>query len=230
MQPHPRHRRPGPPTGGRRGRCRGCRAVLRLRELLRAGDEARPRVVAGDEPRSRAGRCDQVGSVTTTPERAKHVFDWDQVQLPWGALVATMADLHMLGPIGFRGPAAAQHPGPSDGDRRGRPHGAADLAGRRVPVERARRRDPRPDRRGDPVHHLGQHVEPRLQADRGRALRDARDPAGVRAPRRRDADRAPQRAREPAPLPAPPAVLDLDRRLPPGPPGARAARLARRAR
>ena len=53
---------------------------------------------------------DQVGSVTTTPERGKHVFDWDQVQLPWGALVATMADLHMLGPIGFRGPAAASIP------------------------------------------------------------------------------------------------------------------------
>jgi hypothetical protein len=48
----------------------------------------------------------QVGSVTTTPERAKLVFDWDQVQLPWSALVATMGDLHMLGPIGFRGPAA----------------------------------------------------------------------------------------------------------------------------
>jgi hypothetical protein len=52
----------------------------------------------------------QVGSVTTTPERAKHVFDWDRVQLPWGALVATMADLHALGPIGFRGPAAQRIP------------------------------------------------------------------------------------------------------------------------
>jgi hypothetical protein len=48
----------------------------------------------------------QVGSVTTTPERAKLVFDWDQVQIPWSALVATMSDLHTLGPIGFRGPAA----------------------------------------------------------------------------------------------------------------------------
>src|SRR3954452_21034024 len=37
---------------------------------------------------------DQVGSVTTTPERAKLVFDWDRVSLPWSALVATMADLH----------------------------------------------------------------------------------------------------------------------------------------
>ena len=53
---------------------------------------------------------DQVGSVTTTPERGKLVFDWDQVQVPWSALVATMADLHMLGPIGFRGPAAPSIP------------------------------------------------------------------------------------------------------------------------
>ena len=66
--------------------------------------------------------------MTTTPERAGHVFDWDQVQLPWGALVATMADLHALGPIGFRGPAAAHIPDHLTVDRRGRPHRAADLA------------------------------------------------------------------------------------------------------
>src|SRR3954471_229252 len=53
---------------------------------------------------------DQVGSVTTTPERANKVFDWDRVKLPWSALVATMADLHALGPIGFRGPAAGWVP------------------------------------------------------------------------------------------------------------------------
>jgi hypothetical protein len=53
---------------------------------------------------------DQVGSVTTTPERANHVFDWDRVRLPWSALVATMADLQTLGPIGFRGPAAGHVP------------------------------------------------------------------------------------------------------------------------
>ena len=52
----------------------------------------------------------QVGSVTTTPEKASRVFDWDAVQLPWSALIATMADLHALGPIGFRGPAAAHIP------------------------------------------------------------------------------------------------------------------------
>jgi hypothetical protein len=53
---------------------------------------------------------DQVGSVTTTPERTKLAFDWDAVELPWSALVAVMADLHALGPIGFRGPAAAMIP------------------------------------------------------------------------------------------------------------------------
>ncbi len=53
---------------------------------------------------------DQVGSVTTTPERASHVFDWDAVRLPWSALVGTMCDLHALGPIGFRGPAGSHIP------------------------------------------------------------------------------------------------------------------------
>src|SRR3954471_101983 len=53
---------------------------------------------------------DQVGSVTTTPERAKLVFDWDKVKLPWSALTAIMAELQELGPIGFRGPAAAAVP------------------------------------------------------------------------------------------------------------------------
>src|SRR3954462_12561479 len=52
----------------------------------------------------------QVGSVTTTPERANRVFDWDKVALPWSALVAVMADLQAIGPIGFRGPAAGAIP------------------------------------------------------------------------------------------------------------------------
>jgi len=34
---------------------------------------------------------DQVGSVTTTPEKASRVFDWDAVQLPWSALIATIS-------------------------------------------------------------------------------------------------------------------------------------------
>jgi tRNA A37 threonylcarbamoyladenosine synthetase subunit TsaC/SUA5/YrdC len=53
---------------------------------------------------------DQVGSVTTTPERANKFFDWDRVNVPWSALVATMGELQALGPIGFRGPAAASVP------------------------------------------------------------------------------------------------------------------------
>src|SRR5690348_10541398 len=52
----------------------------------------------------------QVGSVTTTPERAAKVFDWDQVHVPWSSLVAVMSDLNALGPIGFRGPAAHHIP------------------------------------------------------------------------------------------------------------------------
>src|SRR4051794_31598883 len=47
---------------------------------------------------------DQVGSVTTTPERATRVFDRERARLLWTAIVAVMADLHALGPIGFRGP------------------------------------------------------------------------------------------------------------------------------
>jgi len=53
---------------------------------------------------------DQVGSVTTTPEKASRVFEWDDVHVPWSALVAVMADLNTLGPIGFRGPAAGHVP------------------------------------------------------------------------------------------------------------------------
>src|SRR3954454_7382282 len=52
---------------------------------------------------------DQVGSVTTTPERVPRVFDW--AQLPQGlsrrVVENLMADFRHLGPIGFRGPAAA---------------------------------------------------------------------------------------------------------------------------
>ena len=53
---------------------------------------------------------DQVGSVTTAPDKVNRVYDWDRVQIPWSPLVATMSDLQMLGPIGFRGPAANHIP------------------------------------------------------------------------------------------------------------------------
>jgi hypothetical protein len=53
---------------------------------------------------------DQVGSVTTTPERATKVFEWERTALPHGALKGLMAELHTLGPIGFRGPAADHIP------------------------------------------------------------------------------------------------------------------------
>src|ERR1700754_422967 len=55
---------------------------------------ARPELASLEAMNRLNGRpLHQVGSVTTTPERATHVFDWDAVSLPWGALVATMADL-----------------------------------------------------------------------------------------------------------------------------------------
>src|SRR3954454_4524067 len=55
---------------------------------------------------------DQVGSVTTTPERASRVFDWSRVHagLSRQTITAVMGDLHTLGPIGFRGPAAGWVP------------------------------------------------------------------------------------------------------------------------
>jgi hypothetical protein len=72
---------------------------------------ARPELESLQAMNALKGRpLDQVGSVTTTPERGKDVFDWDRVMLPWSALVAVMADLHALGPIGFRGPAADSIP------------------------------------------------------------------------------------------------------------------------
>jgi len=55
---------------------------------------------------------DQVGSVTTTPERSARVFDWERLHggLSRRAIAAVMGELHTLGPIGFRGPAAGWVP------------------------------------------------------------------------------------------------------------------------
>lgn len=54
---------------------------------------------------------DQVGSVTTTPEKAASVFDWSNLPgLSKRLVTAVMSDLHALGPIGLRGPAAAHIP------------------------------------------------------------------------------------------------------------------------
>jgi hypothetical protein len=72
---------------------------------------ARPELASLHAMNALKGRPrDQVGSVTTTPELANRVFDWDAVQLPWSALVGVMSDLQALGPIGFRGPAAGHIP------------------------------------------------------------------------------------------------------------------------
>jgi hypothetical protein len=51
---------------------------------------------------------DQVGSVTTDPDRAHAVFDW--TGLDRDRIEAVMADFLLLGPIGFRGPASALVP------------------------------------------------------------------------------------------------------------------------
>jgi tRNA A37 threonylcarbamoyladenosine synthetase subunit TsaC/SUA5/YrdC len=64
----------------------------------------------------------QVGSVTTTPEKAASVFAWDNLPgLSKRLVTAVMSDLHALGPIGFRGPAAdhiPDHLTQRDGDTR----------------------------------------------------------------------------------------------------------------
>jgi tRNA A37 threonylcarbamoyladenosine synthetase subunit TsaC/SUA5/YrdC len=65
---------------------------------------------------------DQVGSVTTTPEKAASVFEWGALPgLSKRLVTAVMSDLHALGPIGFRGPAAEwvpDHLTQMDGDTR----------------------------------------------------------------------------------------------------------------
>lgn len=69
---------------------------------------ARPDLVTMRAMNRLKGRpLDQVGSVTTTPERAAAVFDWDALPgLSRRLVTAVMSDLHALGPIGVRGPAA----------------------------------------------------------------------------------------------------------------------------
>jgi tRNA A37 threonylcarbamoyladenosine synthetase subunit TsaC/SUA5/YrdC len=47
---------------------------------------------------------DQVGSVTTDPDRAHLIFDWNGVDRE--TMEVVMADFLALGPIGFRGPAS----------------------------------------------------------------------------------------------------------------------------
>ena len=77
---------------------------------------ARPelRVAAGDEraqgPSAGPGRerHDDAGARRTGSSTGT------AVKLPWSALVGTMADLQALGPIGFRGPAAAHIPDAPD--------------------------------------------------------------------------------------------------------------------
>jgi tRNA A37 threonylcarbamoyladenosine synthetase subunit TsaC/SUA5/YrdC len=52
----------------------------------------------------------QAGSVTSDPSRLALAFDWNQVAGERELLFSMMADFMALGPIGFRGPAAASVP------------------------------------------------------------------------------------------------------------------------
>jgi tRNA A37 threonylcarbamoyladenosine synthetase subunit TsaC/SUA5/YrdC len=52
----------------------------------------------------------QAGSVTSDPSRMALAFDWSRVHAEPEILLSTMADFIALGPIGFRGPAAADVP------------------------------------------------------------------------------------------------------------------------
>jgi tRNA A37 threonylcarbamoyladenosine synthetase subunit TsaC/SUA5/YrdC len=54
----------------------------------------------------------QVGSVTTTRDRVDRLFDWSQLPdgLTRASVLALMDDFYDLGPMGFRGPAAAAVP------------------------------------------------------------------------------------------------------------------------
>jgi hypothetical protein len=66
---------------------------------------ARPELESMQAMNRLKGRpLDQVGSVTTTPERAHLLFDWSG--LDRYRIAAVMDDLLELGPIGFRGPAS----------------------------------------------------------------------------------------------------------------------------
>ena len=127
-----------------------------------------------------------------------------------------MADLQTLGPIGFRGPAASivpDHLTVTDaGVRTVQLISPGDAARSNALVGEVL------DLIGEDILYItsantSSHVSKQLEAAHFE-IREIQREFGDRAGRR--ADRAPQRAREPPPVPAPPAVLDLDRRLPHG--------------
>ena len=155
---------------------------------------ARPRVDAAHQPPqgppARPGRQrDQ-----PIPRGAHRRVRLGPVARPRERSRSVMADFLAARPDRLPRPGVADRARAPDGGRRRHPHRAADLARRRAALQRPRRRDPRPLRRGPAVHHLGEHVEQRLRAGRGRALRDARDPRGVRPSPRGGADRPRRRA------------------------------------
>ena len=171
----------------------------------------------------------QAGSVTTDPARAHLVFDWDQLPdgLTRATVEAVMADFLALGPIGFRGPAAARVPEHltvvDDGIR------TAQLISPGL-------RCPSNELIGDILDRSGEDLLFITSANTSSNVSKQVEAAHceMRAIRAEFGHRPEavlighaERARGACHVPAPPAVLDLDRRVPPRRPGARAARLAR---
>ena len=179
----------------------------------------------------------QAGSVTSDPQRMPLAFDWSRVPRHFEPelLISMMADFQALGPIGFRGPAAAivpDHLTVADGAIRTVQHISPGVRCRSNALVREVL-----DITGEDLLFITSANS--SSAPAGRGAHYEMDAIAGEFGHRRDVvlighdDEAAIRAQ----LPASPALLDVDRRLPPrrarGRPagaGARAARLARHRR
>jgi hypothetical protein len=132
--------------------------------------------------RLKGRNVDQVGSVSTTRDRIDRLFDWDR--LPAGLTRERVRhlidDFYVLGPMGFRGPAATGIPDQvmslDDGVRTTQ----IIAPGLPLSLQRADQGGARPDRRGLRLHHLRERFQGRDRAGRGRALRRGRDAGRLR--------------------------------------------------
>jgi LeuA allosteric (dimerisation) domain len=166
----------------------------------------------------------QVGSVTTTRDRVEALFDW--TELPAGLtreqVVALMDDFFELGPMGFRGPARAAIP-PQVATLEGEIRTTQLIApGYRCPSNELLAAVL--DRTG--VDHLFITSANVSSGVTGKVepAHPARDAGRLRRLRRHRRHRPPRRAARAGVLPAPPADVDLDSRLPQA--GARRGRAA----
>ena len=159
------------------------------------GRERRRRRATGST-RSSTGRCCPTGS------RASSVL-------------ALIDDFYELGPMGFRGPAAHDVPDHVTSLDDETAHDAADRAGLPLPVERAARRRFSRARGEDYLFitsaNVSSGVTGRVEAG---ALRPARHAGGLRRRGRHRPDRPSRRGRGARAVPAPPADVDVDPRLP----------------